>query len=236
MQNWIVRQREIDEIYALLSDGQHVLLEGLGGTGKTVLARQIAEKFAGRAQRPATWIYAGAPEVSSTFLEELREAPQGHLVIIDGIDETRDLGRKLAIDIMGGLLRRNYLSVLVTSRMDPGLTGFSRVHLESMSRDDIEAYLANISRSAERAPQELLNLLDGNRLATELVAAMVKQGDASFSSILSLLRDFRRPGVIPLVQIPAPIESNAECLERPRRGPVDQRFRLRPSWRGGTVG
>ena len=163
MDDWITRQREVEEVYGQLAAGRRgVLVEGLGGSGKTVLARQIADRFADNALRPATWINALSRDAVAQFREELHRAPQGHLVIVDGLDEAEDLGRELSSSLVSGLRERDHLSVLATSRRSPTLSGLVHYQLGPMLPDDLDTLLRRQTGLGERAPEALLDLIDGN--------------------------------------------------------------------------
>jgi len=200
MENWVGRERETNELYDMvghsLPGGGGVLVLGVGGSGKTVLARKIAERFAQNAKRPATWIDARSPEAASIFSSELTRAPLGHLVIVDGLDEAPDYGRPLTHVINDGLRQKEYLHVLATAPVDPGLHSFSRYALGPMFDSDLQDLVKNLTGLKEVPPPELLHFIDGHPLAASLVAALVRERKVDYSSVLGLLRDFQRPGLL----------------------------------------
>lgn len=199
MANWIGRQREANEVYSTLANlagGGGVLISGVGGSGKTTLARQISERFAVNAKKPATWIDARSPDAFAVFAGELTDAAQGHLVIVDGLDETPDHGRHLALQMRRGLQEREYLHVLATARLNPGLNDFRQFELGPMADDDLQNLLKNLSGSSDIPPQELLQLLDGHPLAATLIGNMVRERGTDYRSILPLFRNYRRPGLL----------------------------------------
>ncbi len=63
----IGRDDLIDEIEMLLEDGARVLLQGLGGSGKSALAATIAAQYIEDGHGPVIWIKAGDAEATAIF-------------------------------------------------------------------------------------------------------------------------------------------------------------------------
>ena len=66
----IGRDEVVAEVDALLDNGQRVLLQGMGGMGKTTLAAEIAARRIEAYQRPVLWLRAGT-EKAPALLEAL---------------------------------------------------------------------------------------------------------------------------------------------------------------------
>lgn len=63
----IGREDLIDEVAELLEDGDRVLLQGLGGIGKSALAATIAAQYIDDGHGPVIWLKAGAADAGALF-------------------------------------------------------------------------------------------------------------------------------------------------------------------------
>ena len=63
----IGREDLIDEVAALLTDGDRVLLQGLGGIGKSALAATIAAQYIDDGHGSVIWLKAGAADAGALF-------------------------------------------------------------------------------------------------------------------------------------------------------------------------
>jgi predicted ATPase len=179
MNNWIGREREVNDIYQLIGPGDGVLVSGGRGSGKTTVARLVADRFARESNRAVTWIGADSPDATSIFESALTRTPQGHLIVVDGLDEAPDGGHALSRFLRHGLMQREYLYVLATAHLErglqgeQGLNGFYRYDLPPMQDDELQELVQHLTGQTETPPTELLRFVEGNPLAACLLATLV---------------------------------------------------------------
>ncbi|MEO8394354.1 MAG: protein kinase, partial [Chloroflexota bacterium] len=121
----IGRDEVVAEVEALLDKGQRVLLQGMGGMGKTTLAAEIAARRIEADQRPVLWLRAGT-EKAPALLEALVRPFDSTSIDASVVRQLiTDAGVKLIVldDVWEGAVLKQVidalprgLPVLVTSR------------------------------------------------------------------------------------------------------------------------
>ena len=183
------REREVEELAALLSDGTRLLtVSGPGGTGKTRLALQVAAELVGTLHDGVFWVplaglsdaelvpseiarTVGAPDDLAGFLRG-REL----LVLLDNFEHLLDA----APAVSALLASSSGLRVLVTSRMPLRLSAEQEYRLEPLPDGDAATLFVQRARGVGRAltadanVAEICRRLDGLPLAIELAAARTK--------------------------------------------------------------
>jgi predicted ATPase/class 3 adenylate cyclase len=183
------REREVEELSLLLSDGSRlVTLTGPGGTGKTRLALQVAAELVGTLRDGVFWVpLAGladpellASEVAQTIgaPDDLTRFLRGRelLLLLDNFEHLLD-----AAPVVSEVLTASaQVHVLVTSRAPLHLTGEHEYRLEPLTQKQAASLFVARARAVGRdvAPdaivEEICRRVDGLPLAVELAAARTK--------------------------------------------------------------
>jgi predicted ATPase len=183
------RERELEELVALLSDGTRLLtVTGPGGTGKTRLALQVAAELAGRLRDGVFWVPLGGlsdPELVPSEIAQTVGAPdelagflRGRelLILLDNFEHLLDAVPAVS-DLLGSC---SELRFLVTSRTPPRLTGEQEYRLEPLPDGEAATLFVQRARgvgrelAADETIVEICRRLDGLPLAIELAAARTK--------------------------------------------------------------
>jgi predicted ATPase len=183
------RERELDELVALLSNGARLLtITGPGGTGKTCLALEVAAALVGRFADGVHWVSLGGLTDPALVASELAQTigARGDLTRY-----LRDKELLLLLDnfehllpaapvVSRALAASARVRVLVTSRAPLRVSGEHEYRLEPLPRKHAAVLFAERARAigSEVAPdatvEEICRRLDDLPLAIELAAARTK--------------------------------------------------------------
>ena len=214
---FIGRDAEIKEIHARLQQSPVLLLHGIGGIGKSELAKQYAKKYGSEYD---TIIFAPfvtdivslvasdnciqinnfsrikdekAEEYYKRKLHKIKEliADNGAriLFIVDNLDTTEDQNIKLLLELG--------CHVLITSRVDIGAI-FKRPQLEIHAISDLLlarelfAHYYHFADTESDDVDAIIKLVQGHTLAIELIA---KQIDAEWSTIQKIREKLENGGL-----------------------------------------
>ena len=228
--SFVGRDQELEEAIKLLSGSRLLTITGVGGSGKTRLALQVATSVFDR-YRDGIWLVELAPvaepegvaravaaalglreqagqTIEETVTEHLR--PLQALLILDNCEHLLDTAARLA---QGLLSTASQLTILATSREMLGIAGEVPYQLRSMSlptRDD---------------PVEAINRFDAVRLfcaRAEAVRAGFRVGKENSQAVVSLCQRLDgMPLAIELAAARLRILSPEQIASR-----LDDRFRL----------
>jgi predicted ATPase len=239
--SFVGREKEVEEVRALLRDGRLVTLTGAGGSGKTRLALRVAREELDR-RRDGVWLVELAPLADSALVETALAAATGVrqqsgsvidalkrrldrsqlLVVLDNCEHLIDSCAQLAHALLGAC---EQLQILATSREPLGIPGEVTWLVPGLDLPD----------TSTRPSREELNRYSAIRLFVERAAA-VRPGfsfDSADPHTLALL--CRRLDGIPLAIELAAARARAlsagEILSR-----LDDRFRLLTSGGRGVLG
>jgi predicted ATPase/DNA-binding CsgD family transcriptional regulator len=199
--SFVGRRGELAAVSALLRGRRLVTLTGVGGSGKTRLAAQLAADQAERWPDGVWWVEleavtdpAQVAEVAAATIGVLVEPVQGSLrsltvqlgdrrtlVCLDNCEQVLEG----AAEVAQALLRSGAeVTVLTTSREPLGVAGETVWQVPPLSEDDALALFlerASLVRpgftldgSSEAAVRTMCRRLDGNPLALELAAAWLR--------------------------------------------------------------
>ncbi|MBZ0299256.1 MAG: tetratricopeptide repeat protein [Anaerolineae bacterium] len=201
----IGREDLIDEVQALLNDGQRVVLQGLGGIGKSALAATIAAQFIDHG--PVIWIKAGDADASALFeaLVRLFDA-QGQMAGKTGDELIQALRHILAgtkallvlddawngsalAELMRAVPRR--MSVLVTSRQRFPLDEI--IEVGELSPDEALELLGHHVRrrdfKSDPDAARLCELLGYHAFALEIASKTLKVYNLTPAALLQRIED-----------------------------------------------
>jgi predicted ATPase/class 3 adenylate cyclase len=183
------RERELEEILSLLSDGQRlVTITGTGGTGKTRFALEACAELVGRMKDGVYWVPLAGVVDAELVLPEIAQALGARddlrgflrdrelLVLVDNLEHLLDAAAALTELLAGS----QGLRLLVTSRAPLRVSGEREFLLEPLAPEDSVTLFCERARAVgcEVAPDETVEAicrrLDGLPLAIELAAARMK--------------------------------------------------------------
>jgi predicted ATPase/class 3 adenylate cyclase len=183
------RERELEELVAMLSNGTRLLtLTGPGGTGKTRLALQVAAELVGRMHDGVFWVsLAGLtdPELLPSEVAQTIGAPddltgflRGRelLLLLDNFEHVLEAAPAVSA-VLGACAR---VRVLVTSRAPLHVAGEQEYRLEPLPAADATTLFVERARRVGRevvageTVGAICRRLDGLPLAIELAAARTK--------------------------------------------------------------
>ena len=183
------RERELDELVAMLSNGTRLLtVTGPGGTGKTRLALQVAAELVGTQHDGVFWVplvgltdahllpseiakAVGAPDELAAFLRGKQL-----LLLLDNFEHLLDAAPRVS-EILGA---SGDVRVLVTSRAPLHVSGEQEYRLDPLPDKDAAALFVERARGVGRdvepdsTVETICRRLDGLPLAVELAAARTK--------------------------------------------------------------
>ena len=197
--DFIGRQREIDDLTALVRSARLVTLTGAGGSGKTRLASEIAGR-ANAWQRVAWVDLAGLsnPDMLAQHVGETLQVPdrtdatavkcivralcgEQALLVLDNCEHLVDASAALVDALLRGC---PHLTVVATSRAALGVANETAWLVPPLASDDAVRLFAERARTAlpsfalssanTPAVTEICRRLDGIPLAIELAAARVR--------------------------------------------------------------
>jgi predicted ATPase/class 3 adenylate cyclase/DNA-binding CsgD family transcriptional regulator/Tfp pilus assembly protein PilF len=213
--SFIGRQKELAEVGQLLTDNRLVTLTGVGGTGKTRLAAQVALEIASEFTDGAWYVDLApisVPELVPTTVARalgLTDQP-GHptidtlqrflsdrelFMVLDNCEHLLESSARLTSELLGGCPG---LTLLTTSREPLGVAGEVTWGVPSLSLSDeaIELFDDRARRARPGfhvgadnidAVTEICRRLDGLPLAIELAAARIRA--LSVTDIVDSLHD-----------------------------------------------
>lgn len=209
------RSRELDLIMQALREDGKVILSGPFGSGKTTLAKAVAESNA--REFPGGIVFStsfrgASPRalVQQAFAGVVREPA---LLVLDEADY-------IIVERIGELERalsgHPLVRVLLVGSSIPNVRGFRRVELGPLSLDEAYSFAMKISqRFGFRLTREnLMRIVEATggeprRLAQALQLASATGGSGDLSR---LLREFFRPGIVDALGRPV---SQAELVHSP---------------------
>ncbi|BAY16432.1 hypothetical protein NIES21_22600 [Anabaenopsis circularis NIES-21] len=210
---WQGRKTEIAQIQRWLTDENTCLIgiEGIGGTGKSMLAAKIYAEIAGFPKRFWADVSNGAgfsdvarevltqfgfpvPEQEAQLVEALVRCLRSgqFLLIIDNLESLLQPDRQWGSLFYGEFFQTWIESggnskVLVTTRERPELKGFEWLPLKGLQVDEGEALLTALGIKGDL--KEFVELVDGHPLLLRLVADLLKEEysqDPDLSRLASL--------------------------------------------------
>jgi predicted ATPase/class 3 adenylate cyclase len=183
------REREVEELVAMLSNGTRLLtLTGPGGTGKTRLALQVAAELVGTQHDGVFWVpLAGLsdPELLDSEVARTIGAPddltgflRGRelLLLLDNFEHLLDAAPAVST-VLGA---STGVRLLVTSRAPLRVAGEQEYRLEPLPASDAVTLFVERARAVGRELQPdptveaICRRVDGLPLAVELAAARTK--------------------------------------------------------------
>jgi predicted ATPase len=183
------RERELDELLALLRDGHRVVtVTGPGGTGKTRLALQAAAELVDDFEDGVFWVPLAALDDPELVVPAVAQtlgggtdlatylAQRQSLLLLDNFEHLLASAGRLA-DLLGATER---LRVLVTSRAPLRIDGEREYPLEPLHEPDAVTLFIERAAAAGRKIEgngtvaAICRRLDGLPLAIELAAARTK--------------------------------------------------------------
>ncbi|MBE0690594.1 MAG: DUF4062 domain-containing protein, partial [Anaerolineae bacterium] len=197
----------IEDINALLGEGERVLLHGFGGMGKTALAAVAAANFIASGKREALWVKAGASDADPLF-EALARALDAQQAIagVTGDARVQALRRVFAEvnalivldDVWNGnalarvvkALPRN-LPLLVTSRFRFPLDEIVEVG-ELRTDEALDLLGLHVRRrdfSGDPEAQALCELLGNHAFALEIASKTLKVYDLTPGELLKRIKE-----------------------------------------------
>jgi predicted ATPase/class 3 adenylate cyclase len=183
------REREVEELVAMLSNGTRLLtLTGPGGTGKTRLALQVAAELVGTQRDGVFWVplaglsdaelldsevaqTIGAPDDLTGFLRGRQL-----LLLLDNFEHLLDAAPAVSA-VLGACTG---VRLLVTSRAPLHVSGEQEYRLEPLPAKDAVSLFVERARAVGRelepdsTIEAVCHRLDGLPLAVELAAARTK--------------------------------------------------------------
>ena len=146
----IGREKDLDELWEMLSGKKHVMLSGLGGIGKTKLAQLLFHNYRDRFDEVA-WIgYKGSLRQSFQYrieyyrdkndpweamMNDLHNDGKTKLFIIDNVDDDT-YQRPLSDKDLRNLTGWENTAILLTSRLKEDLRPYFRYELKALDKDD----------------------------------------------------------------------------------------------------
>jgi tetratricopeptide (TPR) repeat protein len=172
-------------------------IEGIGGTGKSMLATKIYEEIKGFPKRFWADVSSGATIFSDLARRVLTDfgcrVPEEELELVNGLVQCLRLGQYLlVIDNLESLLQsdgkwtsqfyeeffRTWIEygggskILVTTREKPELKGFEWLHLKGLKKEEGASLLRELRIEGE--VEAFAELVDGHPLLLKLVADLIK--------------------------------------------------------------
>ncbi|AFZ24263.1 putative transcriptional regulator [Cylindrospermum stagnale PCC 7417] len=196
---WQGREEEIAKLGQWLTDKNTFLIgiEGIGGTGKSMLAAKIYEEIEGLPKRFWADVSYGAgfsdlarqvltefgfrvPEEETKLLEALVKCLKSgqYLLIIDNLESLLQLDRQWGSQFYGDFFNAwveygGNSKVIVTTRERPELPKFTWLPLKGLKVEEGEALLRELGIQGDLG--EFVKLVDGHPLLLRLVADLLKE-------------------------------------------------------------
>ncbi len=215
---FVGRSRELHEIAVKLHASRCVHIKGVGGMGKTALARAAGRwQHERQRYRDGVWLVelrniGGAAEARNRIAAALNLDPKlasddavlagalrewRGLLILDDLDVLLERDRSGLAELLRKLLGARYLRLLTTSRRDlPGQVDHALVELTRLAPgDDLEAsrsYHPVVEEWGEWQPQQLddlLQFLGGYPFPIRLATTFMKQSRCGLVELLRRLRE-----------------------------------------------
>jgi predicted ATPase/class 3 adenylate cyclase len=184
----IGRETELADVLKLLDESRLVTLTGVGGSGKTRLALQVAAEFVDECSDGVWWVPLAAlrdPALVESTIEQLVGAKNGlrehladkhALLLLDNFEQV-----VAAAPLLAGLLSAtSSLRMLVTSRERLALAAEYEYQVPTLGLEDAVALFTARARQtdarfqADEDVHKICRRLDGLPLALELAAARIK--------------------------------------------------------------
>ena len=200
--HWQGRVEEIEKLRQWLADENIRLIgiEGIGGTGKSMLAAKIYEEIEGFPKRFWADVSSGATIFSDLARRVLTDfgcrVPEEELQLVDALVKCLRLGKYLlVIDNLESLLKtdgqwqsqfyeeffRAWIEsgkeskILVTTREKPDLREFEWLHLKGLKKEEGISLLRELGiEGEEKAFTKFVEEVDGHPLLLKIVAGLIK--------------------------------------------------------------
>ena len=146
----IGREKDLDELWKMLSEKKHVMLSGLGGIGKTKLAQLLFHNYRDQFDEVA-WIgYKGSLRQSFQYriedyrdrndpweamMNDLHNDGKTKLFIVDNVDDDTNQN-PLSDKDLRNLTGWENTTILLTSRLKEDLRPYSRYDLKALDKND----------------------------------------------------------------------------------------------------
>ncbi len=189
--NIIGREKDLDELWKMLSEKKHVMLTGLWGIGKTKLAQLLFHNYRDRFEEVA-WIgYKGSLRQSFLYrmedyrdrndpweamMNDLHNDGKTKLFIVDNVDDDADQN-PLSDKELRNLTGWENTTILLTSRLKEELHPYFRYELKALGKDDCIA---------------VFNCYYGSEPDTELVDKIMELANCHTLTIELLAKGARR--------------------------------------------
>lgn len=205
--HFIGRKNELENVYEILTSYQSVMLYGLGGIGKTEIAKQIVnrilkEKCEKHGIEKIAWVNYDNIDIINCITKSLHETRlikdsdeawiaaqriimnQGNklLMIIDNVENDTDRN----------LLRLSNLpcEILITSRVKE-ITGFQEIKIGTLTKDEcIELFRKFCKKHSgtDDHVRQIVQLADCLTVIVELLAKIAEQEESTLPEFLATLK------------------------------------------------
>lgn len=226
----IGREKDLDELWKMLSEKRNVMLSGLGGIGKTKVAQLLFHNYRDRFDEVA-WIgYKGSLRQSFAYriedyqdrndpwevmMNDLHNDGKTKLFIIDNVDDDANQN-PLSDKDLRNLTGWENTAILLTSRLKEDLRPYSRYELKALGKDDCIAVF-NHYYGSEPDPEcvgKIVALAHYHTFTIELLARGAKRENlaAYYKKIKKGFDEFEREVHSDYDNENATIERHLRCL------------------------